>query len=770
MASTERVKFQQDMQRVEKGYKMLADIESKLNGYFKASTGNNPSTASSTIQKQPAVKDFSEFNFKPQSRKPSNSDNRSFNVMESLIDKPSTTKNIKSSVKFDQTDRTSGLISNFELKEQTPVEELLVPEVEEISSKRQEMINNRISLLNSKIMKYQNENKELTEEFERGEALARLSHNADSIKQRALSSEAVRNQSSHLNIVDSNLNHCSNPLIKGNEAHWSNQNLQSQQRVAFNSANSTSGSVQFHGHSFNPNTADENGFFSNPVIADKINNQEEFTPLKDDQSSPFVQQSEAGLDREKQIMADLISKQKEIISKMQDTISLKETLQSPMIAGGCQTPTYKFRGSDVLNNYNRTLYPMYPEYGLGGRQNVYRTPIVNYDPSSPYGPTRNLSVPMSAMTTQSQFFNPNAPPANTQNIPQTHRGNLYSKVRNPLFSSYYQKKAEWNKIKSGHTLDDSQYGIVDLTNQVYGPNQYQAQKNYYPGPTFRGPETEEDATQTSRFQSRMNTAQFGSMEMPNTAPSLPNTSHKKLPRSSKSTMRSRSRKSKHSKTSRKSRLTKASRKSRSKKSSMNTGVYSKEEFIRFEDETKPVSRSSKRSHYTTIPEENVFTQMSQMKNSRLTKRSFKKKKTGNTKFKNMRTFNSTLDNKMQNLSNLGELVNGLTNLVESQIESRKVEPCQRLRASKKRNRAVETIVRSLSNNCTGRKLRRKRILGNNGGPRTLYKSTMRYTPKRRVLCKEKSEKLKSKIAKRSRKKHMKNILQTLGQFGELGFN
>jgi hypothetical protein len=50
------------------------------------------------------------------------------------------------------------------------------------NTKRQDMINNRISLLNSKIMKYQNENKELTEEFEKGEALARLSHNAESIK------------------------------------------------------------------------------------------------------------------------------------------------------------------------------------------------------------------------------------------------------------------------------------------------------------------------------------------------------------------------------------------------------------------------------------------------------------------------------------------------------------------------------------------------------------------------------------------------------------
>jgi hypothetical protein len=60
-------------------------------------------------------------------------------------------------------------------------------------------------------MKYQNENKELTEEFEKGEALARLSHNAESIKQRALSTEAVRNQSSNVNVALSN--YVSNPLI-----------------------------------------------------------------------------------------------------------------------------------------------------------------------------------------------------------------------------------------------------------------------------------------------------------------------------------------------------------------------------------------------------------------------------------------------------------------------------------------------------------------------------------------------------------------------------
>ena len=46
-------------------------------------------------------------------------------------------------------------------------------------------------MLNSKILKYQNENKELTEEFEKGEAITRLSNNAESIKNRALSTDAI---------------------------------------------------------------------------------------------------------------------------------------------------------------------------------------------------------------------------------------------------------------------------------------------------------------------------------------------------------------------------------------------------------------------------------------------------------------------------------------------------------------------------------------------------------------------------------------------------
>ena len=56
--------------------------------------------------------------------------------------------------------------------------------------------------------------------------------------------------------------------------------------------------------------------------------------------------------------------------------------------------------------------------------------------------------------------------------------------------------------------------------------------------------------------------------------------------------------------------------------------------------------------------------------------------------------------KINQLTNLGELVEGLTNLVESQAEAENYQPCMRLHAKKKKNRAVETIVRSLSNNRT----------------------------------------------------------------------
>ena len=69
-------------------------------------------------------------------------------------------------------------------------------------------------------------------------------------------------------------------------------------------------------------------------------------------------------------------------------------------------------------------------------------------------------------------------------------GQLFSKVRNPLFSSYYQKKAEWSQIKNGH-LNDSNYAIADLKQQVYGPGSDETSQ-FYSGPTFRAPNYGED--------------------------------------------------------------------------------------------------------------------------------------------------------------------------------------------------------------------------------------------------------------------------------------
>ena len=47
---------------------------------------------------------------------------------------------------------------------------------------------------------------------------------------------------------------------------------------------------------------------------------------------------------------------------MQETISLRETLQKPI--QGFSTPKYPFRGSEILNSHNPRHYPMYPDTKL----------------------------------------------------------------------------------------------------------------------------------------------------------------------------------------------------------------------------------------------------------------------------------------------------------------------------------------------------------------------------------------------------------------------
>lgn len=255
--------------------------------------------------------------------------------------------------------------------------------------------------------------------------------------------------------------------------------------------------------------------------------------------------------------------------------------------------------------------------------------------------------------------------------------------------------------------------MTDLKQQVYGSpeQQYDDQGQFYSGPTFRAPNfVEEFGTQTTNKHSRMNTAQFGGLGIPNTAPSL-HGSDQKPARSAKSSRRSksksRSRKSKVSKTSRQSRLTKNTAQSKKSRVSRPHTINntSRSEYVQFENETNPVSRASKRSA-NTYNDGSIYTQLTHISNRRGTKRNFKKKKGRRANVKTLNGFNTNINSKINKLSQLGDLVQGLTSLVESQIECKNLEPCQRLHAQKKKNRAVDTIVRSLSNNRTAKGKRR----------------------------------------------------------------
>lgn len=69
MSQTENFKFQKDVQRIEIGYKMLSDIESKIKGYFKTDNQSNCDfSARSVLAKEPVKKEFSEFNYMPMPR------------------------------------------------------------------------------------------------------------------------------------------------------------------------------------------------------------------------------------------------------------------------------------------------------------------------------------------------------------------------------------------------------------------------------------------------------------------------------------------------------------------------------------------------------------------------------------------------------------------------------------------------------------------------------------------------------------------------------
>lgn len=93
MSQTENYRFQRDVQKIEIGYKMLSDIESKIKGYFKAEKDSNLDLTTRSVQAQePVKKEFSEFNYMPMPREfgYSQSKNRSMNVVDSapIVSRP----------------------------------------------------------------------------------------------------------------------------------------------------------------------------------------------------------------------------------------------------------------------------------------------------------------------------------------------------------------------------------------------------------------------------------------------------------------------------------------------------------------------------------------------------------------------------------------------------------------------------------------------------------------------------------------------------------
>ena len=64
---------------------------------------------------------------------------------------------------------------------------------------------------------------------------------------------------------------------------------------------------------------------------------------------------------------------------------------------------------------------------------------------------------MSGLTTHASNFYPRGFHPQGSNVEMNHGGNiaegLYSKVTNPLFSTYYQKKSEWDQLRSNQASD-----------------------------------------------------------------------------------------------------------------------------------------------------------------------------------------------------------------------------------------------------------------------------------------------------------------------------
>lgn len=194
-------------------------------------------------------------------------------------------------------------------------------------------------------------------------------------------------------------------------------------------------------------------------------------------------------------MADLISKQKQIIGKMQETISLKDTLQSREF--GVQfSPQNKFGASEVIRNQ------MEQGFASGGTHEYSK---FDY-------------IPVSGLTTHASNFYPRGIRyPETIQTDNTAEG-LYSKVTNPLFSNYYQKKNEWNQLKSNQTSD------FNVRNWFYPDS-----KIMKSGPTFRQSSFDDPVnvqksgskysrSKKSSLNSRLNTETFGNSMIINSSP------------------------------------------------------------------------------------------------------------------------------------------------------------------------------------------------------------------------------------------------------------
>jgi len=150
---------------------MLENIKGKLNGYFTASTGNNQSPSSvDRRKKEKIVRDFSEFNYNSRTRKGSRGEEFSQEAIDSLIRPPGTRD-------CDIANRTTGFESNYYMNRKCTGEKVFSRPTTNsmICVNEEELINDRIQSINSKIMMYHKENLELDQEINQHQAVERLS-------------------------------------------------------------------------------------------------------------------------------------------------------------------------------------------------------------------------------------------------------------------------------------------------------------------------------------------------------------------------------------------------------------------------------------------------------------------------------------------------------------------------------------------------------------------------------------------------------------------